>query len=339
MSQNGTTQIQDGTLVASVATLNGNPDIATGATLELNQPIDATYAGNITGGGSLIKNGEGETILTGANTYAGDTTINAGTLTGNIGQGTLTVNSGATYKVADGVADFSLSGILGSGTINLNAASLTLNVATGTSIFNFEGSLTGGDQLIKTGAGVIELQTAAALTNGVAIKNGALKLADQSFINAPITLGDTATVGMIQYTGTEAWAKNIALTGSGGGFNVASGTQALAAATAITGTGNFIKTGAGALDITAAATDYAGNTQVQAGRLIGSASTIRGSATLSASTVLEFNQAIDGVYSGNISGAGTLQGIALQFFWLVTLLFVGKFLMSRAMKKIIVQGG
>ena len=45
------------------------------------------------------------------------------------------------------------------------------------------------------------------------------------------------------------------------------------------------------------------------------------------------------IYSGNIAGADALTGIALQVFWLMALLFIGRFLMKKALKKVIVQGG
>jgi len=45
------------------------------------------------------------------------------------------------------------------------------------------------------------------------------------------------------------------------------------------------------------------------------------------------------IYSGNIAGADALMGVALQVFWLVVLLFVGRVAMNRALKKVIVQGG
>jgi len=45
------------------------------------------------------------------------------------------------------------------------------------------------------------------------------------------------------------------------------------------------------------------------------------------------------IYGGNIAGTDALRGIALQVFWLAALLFTGRFAMSRAMKKVIVQGG
>lgn len=45
------------------------------------------------------------------------------------------------------------------------------------------------------------------------------------------------------------------------------------------------------------------------------------------------------IYSGNIVGIDALKGIALQVFWLATLLSVGQISMRFALKKVIVQGG
>ena len=45
------------------------------------------------------------------------------------------------------------------------------------------------------------------------------------------------------------------------------------------------------------------------------------------------------IYSGNITGIDALKGIAFQIFWLAVLVVIGRFAMSRALKKVIVQGG
>ncbi|MCB1068665.1 MAG: autotransporter-associated beta strand repeat-containing protein, partial [Simkania sp.] len=50
-----------------------------------NQSTDGTYAGSISGSGSLTKLGSGTVILTGANSYSGGTTVIAGTLQCNSG--------------------------------------------------------------------------------------------------------------------------------------------------------------------------------------------------------------------------------------------------------------
>jgi ABC-2 type transport system permease protein len=45
------------------------------------------------------------------------------------------------------------------------------------------------------------------------------------------------------------------------------------------------------------------------------------------------------IYSGNISGIDAYGGIALQVFWLCTLLFIGRYSIRRALKNVVVQGG
>jgi ABC-2 type transport system permease protein len=45
------------------------------------------------------------------------------------------------------------------------------------------------------------------------------------------------------------------------------------------------------------------------------------------------------IYSGNLSGESALRGIALQIFWFLALYILGRFLMKRALKKVVVQGG
>ncbi len=61
-----------------------------------------TFAGNLTGPGSLIKTGAGTLALTGTNTYTGSTTISAGkliTTTASVGAGSFSVADGATNNV------------------------------------------------------------------------------------------------------------------------------------------------------------------------------------------------------------------------------------------------
>lgn len=45
------------------------------------------------------------------------------------------------------------------------------------------------------------------------------------------------------------------------------------------------------------------------------------------------------LYSGHITGAAALRGISLQIFWALALLGLGRALMKRAMKRVVVQGG
>ena len=71
----GTLQLGNGGTTGSIA---GN--IVDNSALVFNRSDALTYAGVISGTGSLTQAGTGTTILTGANTYTGGTTISAGTL-------------------------------------------------------------------------------------------------------------------------------------------------------------------------------------------------------------------------------------------------------------------
>jgi ABC-2 type transport system permease protein len=45
------------------------------------------------------------------------------------------------------------------------------------------------------------------------------------------------------------------------------------------------------------------------------------------------------IFSGNLAGTDALKGIAFQLFWFAALFLIGKYTMSRSLKKVIVQGG
>jgi autotransporter-associated beta strand protein len=86
-------------------------------------------------GGSLVKVGAGTITLSGANSYTGGTTINAGILEAAnnqaLGNGRVTVNSGGSLQV-DSNFQVSIGPLAGSGNINLQPNSaLGVNVPTG----------------------------------------------------------------------------------------------------------------------------------------------------------------------------------------------------------------
>ncbi len=124
---------------------------AENGTLQTDTSVNATFAGNIEGAGSLTKTGPGKLILTGNNTYNGPTTISAGTLivngvisnspitiensatlAGNGTVGNVTFNSGSNYFVEIGETRSDL--ILATGTVTINpGTSLTLSSLEGSS--------------------------------------------------------------------------------------------------------------------------------------------------------------------------------------------------------------
>jgi autotransporter-associated beta strand protein len=129
-------------------TLNGTVDLSgatTAQTFNILSTATTTLNGTIQNGtGGINKNGPGVLVLTGANTYSGNTTVNAGTLIVNnttgsgTGTGNVVVNSGAILG--------------GTGTIG-NGGAQAVTVSSG-GVVRPGGSLTGiGTLTVNSGAG------------------------------------------------------------------------------------------------------------------------------------------------------------------------------------------
>jgi autotransporter-associated beta strand protein len=97
-SYTGGSTVSAGSLIGTTSSLQGS--ITNNAVVEFAQATAGTYAGAMTGSGSLTKSGAGALTLTAASTYAGATDVTAGTLVVNADNvaaaGVLTVASGAT---------------------------------------------------------------------------------------------------------------------------------------------------------------------------------------------------------------------------------------------------
>lgn len=91
----GGTTISGGTLIGSTASLSG--DVINQASLVFDQGSSGHFDGAITGTGSLTKSGAGNLVLTGASTYAGGTTVDAGRLSvnGSIASSIVEIQTGA----------------------------------------------------------------------------------------------------------------------------------------------------------------------------------------------------------------------------------------------------
>ncbi|MDL2286527.1 autotransporter-associated beta strand repeat-containing protein, partial [Desulfococcaceae bacterium OttesenSCG-928-F15] len=104
------TNTNTGGIVVSAGKLIGNTnslqgDIANNASLEFNQGGAGTYAGNLSGAGSLTKTGTGILTLSGTNTYTGNTTVSQGglKLDSNLSSSEVSVSSGAALEAATAV--------------------------------------------------------------------------------------------------------------------------------------------------------------------------------------------------------------------------------------------
>jgi autotransporter-associated beta strand protein len=120
-----------------------------------------TYAGALSGAGSLVKVGSGTTTLGGVNTYAGTTAVNVGKLlvSGQLGTGAVSVASGATLGGSGVIGGaVTVDGLLSPGNSpgDLSVASLVLN-ASSTVLMEIDGTVAGTqyDQVSILSAGSI----------------------------------------------------------------------------------------------------------------------------------------------------------------------------------------
>ncbi len=147
----GTLSIGAGGTVGSVV---GN--IVNNASLRFDRSDAVTYAGVVSGTGSVTKNGANTLIFTGTNTYTGVTTISAGTL--QLGAG------GSTGSVAGNIVD--------NGALALNGSTKT----------TFSGVISGTGSVTKMGSNIFVLSGDNTYTGGTTISAGTLKLGNNAGI-------------------------------------------------------------------------------------------------------------------------------------------------------------
>jgi autotransporter-associated beta strand protein len=271
--------VNSGTLQVGTAETIGDLS-GTGGAVVLNAGLttggdnaSTTYAGVISGTGSLTKNGTGTFTLTGANTYSGGTTVNTGTLAGNSTslEGNILVNS---------------PGIL-----------LFNQTTNGT----FAGVITGAGTVTNAGAGVLTLSGNNSTFTGTTNLNGGTLA-----ISAANNLGSGALAfngGTLQTTAALTLANPVTLNVGGGTINTGANTTLSGV---ISGAGALTKSGAATLILSGANT-YTGGTTISAGTLQGTTSTLTGNIADNAALVID--NSANGSFAGNISGTGSLTTI------------------------------
>ncbi|MBE1529555.1 fibronectin-binding autotransporter adhesin [Sphingopyxis sp. OAS728] len=287
-----------------------------------NAGTTLTVGGIATGAGSFFKDGAGTLVLSGTNTYAGDTVVNAGVLRAGsarafgAGGRYITVNSGATLDL--GGFNISAAAVIGDGLIDLGGRTLTTGGGGGV----FTGRITGTGGYTRIGG---LTQTFSGCNNdytGVTTIGGAVSIdciangGQASGIGASSAAGSNLvfTNGSLVYTGASvATDRGFTLTGDGA-INVVDAGTTLEFSGAITGGRHLAKTGAGTL-LLSGTNSSTGNLRVINGTVrVGSTSAL-GAGGVSLDNTAGVLLDLDGYDNSvlNLTGGGVLGGnIALD---------------------------
>ncbi|MBS0211546.1 MAG: autotransporter domain-containing protein, partial [Planctomycetes bacterium] len=192
----GTLQLGNGGTSGSIA-----GDVLDNAALAFDRSDTLTFAGIVSGTGALTQIGTGTTILTGANSYSGGTTISAGAL--QIG------NGGTSGSIVGNVLD---------------NASLVFDRSDSVTA---PGAITGSGSLTQLGSGTTILTGANSYAGGTTISAGTLQLGSGG--SSGSIGGDVTDNGTLAFDRSNNFTFAGIISGSGGVHQFGSGTTTLSA--------------------------------------------------------------------------------------------------------------
>ncbi|MEI6604022.1 MAG: autotransporter-associated beta strand repeat-containing protein, partial [Verrucomicrobiota bacterium] len=218
-SANGSTLPQLNQNSASTISVSAPLSLASNLTIGGSGSGALSLTGVVSGSGLLTKSNASSVTLSGANTYTGGTTIQAGTLAlGSqantaLGTGLVTLNSGTTltlnrstlannFTLSGGTVAASIGDTL-NGAINLAATSVMDTGSTGNLAINGNMSGTGGMTKNGSGTGIVVLNGTNTYTGPTTVNGGILQLTkpgalynatEASWIPANISVASGATL-------------------------------------------------------------------------------------------------------------------------------------------------
>ncbi len=260
-----------------IAGASGTQIILGSINLIMGRSLSTAFDGNISGSGSLTKQGSGTLTLSGMNTYGGGTIINAGALAittlASLPTGTnLTINNGSLLDATAIPASSTL--LIGNfagngGQINLSNTTILETTATQSTTFRSVGSgLNGmGVALVKQGSETLRLLGVNTYTGGTTINAGTLSIFQDESLGAVAGNLDFDG-GILSVEDAFATTRVFQMLSGGGTVKVSLAPSVMTLNSGLIGSGSFTKTGLGTLVLAASNGSYTGDVTVDQGALI-----------------------------------------------------------------------
>lgn len=265
----------------SVTALSGSGSIDLGENQLLAAlTADSNFDGIVFGDGDFILRSDSNRTLTMSGLFgqSGWTSIESGSLAlDNSGDISATsrvfVGDNGTFDISGADGTRTIGSLNGSGTINLGAN--TLRLGEGALLAEFSGTIDGAGGITKVGPGEQRLFGTSTFTGETRVEAGRLTVVPGAISNSIFTSGDLH----FQIDTDASYAGSV------------------------TGPGRISKSGDGRLSLSGV-NDHTGGTFIQDGTLALEAANLLG--PIENNATLHFEQNVDGVFGGNISGSGQL---------------------------------
>jgi autotransporter-associated beta strand protein len=240
-----------------------------------------TISGNMTGIGGLTKTGTGLVVLSGSNTFTGDTSVSAGILRVDnrdaLSRSTYTGGSGS-IAFGSSATEATFGGISGNAALNLTttgSAAVALTVGGNDANTTYSGAISGLGGIEKTGAGLLVLSGSNSFTGQTGVSAGSLRIDNRDALAGSTFAGGAGSFAFgngltaVNFGGLGG-SSNLALTNTSNAavaLTVGGGNASSSYSGVLSGAGaSFVKVGTGTVTFDGANT-FDGNTTIKAGRL------------------------------------------------------------------------